>query len=72
MYSTLQSYATHFAQKEKKMAEIKNSIDNMNYKMENTVMQFQDLDTWFDLMGFGLREIDFQSSRTVKIEHLAL
>lgn len=73
MYVTLQSYVTYFTQQDKtQVAEIKTSVDNMNDKMENRMINFQDLDTCFDLMESGLEEVDFQGSVIAKFEHLAL
>lgn len=54
------------------MAEIENSINNMNCKIENTIMKCHDLGMCLDVIDFGLEEMHFQSSSIPKCDHLAL
>lgn len=46
--ATLQRYASHFQQQDKTMASIKTSVNNMNNKMENTLLKSQNLDSHSD------------------------
>lgn len=65
---------TQFVQQNKTKTAIKTSVDKMNYKMENTIIKFPDLDMCLNVTDPSLEEMDLQSSNitTAKFEHLAL
>lgn len=48
------------------MADIKPSIDNLNYKMENNLSKTQDLDTYPDVTKFHLEEMELCSTSSPK------